>query len=116
MSIGNSAIKWGKAWTHVNVDFYMFHYYEWVYQYYPYKTVTPQSLGLTKPTVLGEYPLTGFTAVGGQPARTPEEFSADLWTIGYAGSLAWAYNDPGFPWSATALTGFPAQHACETQY
>ena len=32
VSIGGAAIKWPKAWSQVDVDFYQFHYYDWIYR------------------------------------------------------------------------------------
>lgn len=117
ITVGGAAIKWGTAWKEVDQDFYSLHYYDWVYQWYPYETVTPESIGLTgKPVVIGEYPIQGLSAVGGQPARTPAQYSADMWRLGYGGTLAWAFNDPSFPWNPTRLGEFSDQHPCETAY
>jgi hypothetical protein len=117
VTIGGAAIKWPKAWSHVDVDFYQFHYYDWVYQWFPYTTVTPASVGVTdKPVVVGEFPAAGLSAIGGHPARTAAEYEADLWALGYAGALAWAYNDPGFPWRPAATSVLHGQHGCETAY
>jgi hypothetical protein len=117
LTVGNAAIKWGTAWLDVDQDYYSLHYYDWVYQWFPYDTVTLESVGLTdKPVVIGEYPIQGLTAQGGHPARSPAQYSADMWTWGYAGTLAWAFNDPSFPWDADTLGAFARQHACETAY
>ncbi len=117
LTVGGAAIKWGTAWKDVDQDFYSLHYYDWVYQWYPYETVTPASIGLTgKPVVIGEYPIQGLSAVGGHPARTPEQYSADLWRLGYGGTLAWAFNDSSFPWNPAALRAFADLHPCETAY
>jgi len=119
VTIGGAAIKWGSAWTKVNVDFYQLHYYDWVYEWYPYATVTLASAGLSgKPVVMGEFPLQGLSAIPskGLPARTAAQLSQDLWNNGYAGALAWAFNDPSFPWSAAAAQAFAGQHPCETKY
>src|SRR5262249_49610717 len=64
LSVGSAAIKWYDAWQNVDQDFYMFHYYDWVYEYYPYTTHNPSTLGLTKPVVIGEFPNAGLSAVG----------------------------------------------------
>ncbi|HEY3448510.1 MAG TPA: hypothetical protein VGK67_19295, partial [Myxococcales bacterium] len=73
VTIGSAAIKWAKAWTHVDVDFYQLHYYDWVYEWFPYSTVTPANSGLSgKPVVMGEFPNAGLSAIAskGYPART----------------------------------------------
>ncbi|HOX47110.1 MAG TPA: Ig-like domain-containing protein [Myxococcota bacterium] len=117
LTVGNAAIKWGTAWLYVDQDFYSLHYYDWVYEWFPYDTVTPESIGMTdKPVVLGEYPIQGLSAVGGNPARSAAELSADLWALGWAGTLAWAYNDPSFPWNDQTLGTFADAHPCETAY
>lgn len=117
LTVGGAAIKWGTAWKNVDQDFYSLHYYDWVYQWYPYETVTPASIGLTdKPVVIGEYPIQGLSAVGGHPARSPEQYSADLWRLGYGGTLAWAFNDSSFPWNPASLRAFADLHPCQTAY
>lgn len=117
VTIGSAAIKWSKAWSQVDVDFYQLHYYDWVYAWYPYQTVTLQSVGLTdKPVVMGEFPNQGLAAVGGNPARTAAELQTDLWNQGYAGTISWAYNDGPFPWDPAALATFASLHPCETAF
>jgi hypothetical protein len=117
VSIGGAAIKWGHAWDNVSTDFAQLHYYDWVYQWFPYTTVTLASEGLTsKPVVMGEFPMDGLSAAGGLPARTASQFAADLWSRGYAGALSWAYNDPGFPFQPAQVKAFADQHVCEVTY
>lgn len=117
VTIGSAAIKWSRAWSHVDVDFYQLHYYDWVYAWYPYQTVTLEAVGLTdKPVVMGEFPNQGLAAVGGHPARTAAELQADLWDQGYAGAISWAYNDGAFPWDPAALSTFAGLHPCETTF
>ena len=119
VSVGGAAIKWPKAWSQVGVDFYQLHYYDWVYEWFPYETVTLASVGLTsKPVVMGEFPIQGLSAIPSKslPAVSAAQFAAGLWTAGYGGALAWAFNDSSFPWSPSALLTFASQHACETKY
>ncbi|MGC4114923.1 MAG: hypothetical protein QM765_10015 [Myxococcales bacterium] len=119
LTIGSAAIKWAKAWTGVGVDFYQLHYYGWVYEWFPYMTVTPAKAGLTgKPVVMGEFPNAGLAAIPakGYPAKTASQFAADLWTVGYGGALSWAYSDTSFPWSSLDLKTFGNQHTCQTQF
>ncbi len=111
LSVGGAAIKWDDAWLHVDQDFYMFHYYDWAYEWYPYTTKNPLSLRLTKPAVIGEFPNAGLTAVG--PA---DAVAADLWSYGFAGALTWAFNDDAFPWDPAPLQRFSSLHPCETSY
>jgi hypothetical protein len=117
VTVGSAAIKWAPAWTHTRIDFYTLHYYGWVYQWYPYTTVTLQSVGLTdKPVLIGEFPITGFTNVFGRPNLTALQYDEAMWRYGYAGTLAWSFNDPGFPWNPAAISGFSTEHSCETAY
>ncbi len=122
VSVGCAAIKWASAWSHVPVDFYQLHYYDWVYEWFPYTTYTLQSENLTdKPVVLGEFPNAGLSAIDSKslPARTASQFAADLWAAGYAGALSWAYSDTSntaFAWSSLDLETFEASHVCETKF
>jgi hypothetical protein len=107
VTVGAAAVKWAKAWAGVG-DFYTFHLYDWINADYPY-TSSLASLGLTdKPVVLGEFPIQGLTDV---PYATLLE---TIYGLGYAGALAWSYNDPSFPWvpNDTSLKDFAAQHPC----
>lgn len=58
----------------------------------------------------------GLSAMKGQPARTAAEPSADPCRLGHAGALAWAFNDPAFPFSPPAIRAFHDQHAWKTAY
>jgi len=117
ITIGGASIKWANAWTHTDIDFYELHYYDWMYQWYPYPYITLQSTGLTdKPVVLGEYPEQGLSEMGELPSRTPAQFASDLWAQGYAGALSWAFNDPLFRWDDGAIKDFGAANGCETSF
>jgi hypothetical protein len=100
VSVGGAAIKWAKAWSRIGLDFYQFHYYDWVYENFPYTQVTLASMGVAdRPVVMGEFPSDGVSAIPskGLPARSASELTADLAAHGYAGALSWAYNDASFP-------------------
>lgn len=119
VSVGGAAIKWAKAWSRIGLDFYQFHYYDWVYENFPYTQVTLASAGVTdKPVVMGEFPAEGVSAVPskGLPARDASEFAADLSANGYAGALSWAFNDPSFPWDPSTVKPFADQRGCEVAY
>ena len=119
VTVGSAAIKWASAWKHASLDFYQLHYYDWVYEWFPYATFTLESEGLNdKPVVLGEFPNAGLSAISSKslPARTASQFIADLWDHGYAGAMSWAYSDTAFPWSSLDLATFQTSHACETRF
>jgi hypothetical protein len=119
VTVGGAAIKWASAWTGLGLDFYQFHYYDWVYEWYPYTRVTLASVGLTdRPVVMGEYPGRGVSAVPskGLPARSGPELVSDLLAYGYAGALSWAFQDPLYPFDAGATRTFADQRGCEVRY
>ena len=107
VTVGGAAIKWAKAWAGIG-DFYTFHMYDWVNMSYPY-TKSLASYGVTdKPVVLGEFPIQGLTGV---PYAT---LVSTIYQLGYAGAMAWAYNDTNFPWSPNNLNvqSFATAHPC----
>lgn len=116
VTVGSAAIKWKDAWQHVGLDYYTVHMYDWVNQYYPY-TASVASYGLTLPVVMGEFPNQGLTGV---PFSTL--LSGILsGSVGYAGAMAWAYTDQGFPWTgtnggATNEQAFSSSNQCVTQF
>jgi hypothetical protein len=119
VSVGGAAIKWAKAWSRIGLDFYQFHYYDWVYEFFPYTQVTLASAGvIDKPVVMGEFPADGLSAIPskGLPARSAAEFAADLSAAGYAGALSWAYNDPSFPWDPGSMKSFADARGCGVAY
>jgi hypothetical protein len=118
VTVGSAAIKWASAWKTVDLDFYQFHYYDWVYEWYAPQQLSLATLGLTKPVVAGEFPLQGVSAfpARGLPALSAAQFSAELWKAGWAGALSWAYNDPAFTWRPADVKTFADQHVCETAY
>ena len=107
VTVGAAAVKWAKAWTGIG-DFYTFHLYDWVNQYYPY-TTTLASYGVTdKPVVLGEFPIQGLTGV------SYLTLVDTIYKLGYAGALAWSFNDPKFPWAGNNanVKTFADKHPC----
>lgn len=112
ISVGGSAIKWAKAWSGVDLDFYQFHTYDWVNNWYPY-TKGPSQYGVTdKPVVMGEYPLTGI------PNIPVLDMLQSFLNNGYGGALGWSVSDQQFQWSQTkqALKNFSLQNTCTTKY
>ena len=62
-----------------------------------------------KPVVLGEFPIQGLTGV------SYATLVSTIYQLGYAGAMAWAYNDnKNFPWSPNNLNvqAFATTHPC----
>jgi hypothetical protein len=119
VTVGGAAIKWPKAWSRVGLDYYTFHMYDWVNQYYPYNH-SLASYGVTdEPVVLGEFPLAGLAAVNGSPAVPLGTLLGTLFSEGYAGAMPWAFNDTccgSFSTAGGDLETFANAHACITQF
>ena len=119
VTVGGAAIKWAQAWSHVGLDYYTFHMYDWVNQYFPYDS-SLASYGVTgKPAVLGEFPLAGLAAVNGNPAVPLATMLGTLFNIGYAGAMPWAREDTCCgDWSTAKadVKSFADAHPCVTQY
>ncbi|AUX47818.1 uncharacterized protein SOCE26_093420 [Sorangium cellulosum] len=109
VTVGGAAVKWGKAWSRVDIDFYQFHIYDWVNEWWPYY-LSPEELGVgDKPVVMGEFPIASLSGVPYQDLV--ESFYAN----GYAGAMGWDYG------TATGaqldqMRDFASRHACETDY
>lgn len=123
VTVGGAAIKWPKAWSQVALDFYSFHLYDWVNQWYPYDK-TLAEYGVTDlPVVMGELPLTGLAGVpptgpyGARPAVAYVKLVEDLFGLGYAGAKPWAFSDEA-QWLAAAndVATFAAAHPCVAHY
>ncbi len=119
ISVGGAAIKWAKAWSRIALDFYQFHYYDWVYEWFPFTTVTLASVGVTdKPVVMGEFPADGVSAIPskGLPALNASELASALSANGYAGALSWAFNDPAVPWDPSTVKPFADSGGCGVRF
>ena len=110
ITIGNSAMKWKNAWMAVDQDFYTFHIYDWVQQYWPYNT-SPAGYGISaKPVVMGEFPPAGFN----NSAITYTTIMSSWYSNGYAGGLPW--QDSSMVINFASFKAFADQHPCETRY
>ena len=123
VSVGGAAVKWAKAWSKVGVDFYTFHVYGWVNDWYPYDQ-PPSYYNINDLQVnIGEFPLAGL------PASTQRGTGAvdfvtmvnKLFSVGYAGAQAWAVtdsSDPTFSWSANkaSVKAFSDAKGCMVHY
>ena len=112
LSVGGAAIKWKTAWTRLNIDYYQFHFYDWVNPYFPY-TNSPKEWNLTdKPIVMGEYPLNGVTGA------SASDLLASWLKDGYAGALGWSVTDASFNWVGKRLEvkSFADEHSCQIHF
>lgn len=109
VTIGGAAMKWSRAWKSMDIDFYTFHIYDWVNQYWPFNQ-SPSHYGVDdKPVVMGEFPIAGLLTA------TVPVLLESWYKQGYAGALSWSYSD------ATAaeldvLKQFADERPCETRY
>jgi hypothetical protein len=108
VTIGAAAMKWRHAWKDLDQDFYQFHTYDWVEQYWPY-TTSPAGYGMNdKPLVMGEFPPEGLSNA------SYREMLDSWYSNGYAGALAW--RDATFMVNYADVKAFADAHPCETSY
>ena len=109
ITVGGAAMKWAKAWSQVDIDFYQFHIYDWVDAYWPYD-MSPADFGVDdKPVVMGEFP------IGGLGSADYGTMLAAWWELGYAGALGWQYVEAS-PEQLGAVKAFSEQHSCEVSF
>jgi hypothetical protein len=108
VTIGAAAMKWRNAWKDLDQDFYQFHIYDWVQDYWPYST-SPADYGMDdKPLVMGEFPPEGLSDA------SYRELVDSWYSNGYAGALAW--RDATFQVNYPDVKAFADAHPCETAY
>ena len=122
VTVGSAAVKWAKAWSKVGLDYYDFHWYGWVDQYFPH-TKKPSDYGVSdKPVVVGEFPLvpasdTSGTSFGG---ISYGKLLDDWLAAGYAGAQGWAFSEStgAFSWTdgKANVKAWQMAHACYTHY
>lgn len=109
ITIGSAAMKWSRAWSRTDIDFYTFHIYDWVNLHWPYNQ-SPSDYGITdKPVVMGEFPIAGL-ATATVPMLLHSWFSQ-----GYAGALSWAYNGATTTELET-VKAFADERPCEARF
>jgi hypothetical protein len=102
VTVGSAGLEWARAWSALDLDFYQVHRYDdrgydW--------TSTPLDHGLDRPTMLGEFPLQGFSQV-------PYAAAVDAWwSYGWAGAMAWQYNASTRA-EVDAIREFGSAHSC----
>jgi len=122
VTVGSAAIKWAKAWSKVGLDYYDFHWYGWVDQYFPHtKTPADYQVG-DKPVVVGEFPLVPSSDTTGQAFGGIKygKLLDDWYAAGYAGAQGWAFSETqgAFSWTTgkTEVKAWASAHACYTHY
>jgi hypothetical protein len=114
ITVGSAAAKWPRAWSHVAVDFYTIHIYDWINMTAATAyTRTPAQLGMSdKPVVMGEFPVNGLTGV-------PYATMVSTWYAnGFAGAMGWAVTDTTFNWPGNKanVKTFADSKGCLVQY
>jgi hypothetical protein len=122
VTVGSAAVKWAKAWSKVGLDYYDFHWYGWVDQYFAH-TKTPADYKVDdKPVVVGEFPLVPASDTTGQSFGGIKygKLIDDWLAAGYAGAQGWAFSETqgAFSWTSSKadVKAWAADHACYTQY
>lgn len=114
VSVGSASMKWCggqyQFWTGLGLDFYDFHWWDWATPWFnPLKTA-PADLGLDKPCIIGEMMS---NPAGASLQMTYEQVLEGLYANGYAGCLAWAWNDNANdckPYIYPSYNNFVAKH------
>jgi hypothetical protein len=119
ITIGAAAVKWAHAWMDLDQDFYQFHMYSWINDYWPY-TNGPEVYDLTdKPTIMGEFYLGNMT-YGDPTSPSYMDMVNSYFDTGWAGALGWQYYEVStgaFNRSVLDdIAQFADAHACETAY
>ncbi len=122
VTVGSAAVKWAKAWSKVGLDYYDFHWYGWVDQYFPH-TKTPAEYKVDdKPVVVGEFPLVPASDGSGESFGGIKygKLIDDWFAAGYAGAQGWAFSETqgAFSWTSSKadVKAWAAAHACYTHY
>jgi hypothetical protein len=122
VTVGGAAVKWAKAWSQVGLDFYDFHWYGWVDQWFPH-TNTPTYYKVNdKQVVVGEFPLNPSADSSGAFGGANYGKLVDDWfAAGYAGVQGWSFSDTSgaFNWSsakANVKAWVTAARTCYTHY
>jgi mannan endo-1,4-beta-mannosidase len=82
-TVGSASRQWLRYWTDSKLDFYQYHYYDWMEDQYPID-YSYTDLKLDKPCIVGEFPTKG-------TKFTLTQFLDTIWKDSYAGALTWSY-------------------------
>jgi hypothetical protein len=70
-------------WLGLGMDFYQYHYYDWMEPWYPFDIHFDQ-LGLDKPCIIGEFPTSNSNI-------SLDTYLETAWSNDYAGIFGWSY-------------------------
>jgi len=122
VTVGSAAVKWAKAWSKVGLDYYDFHWYGWVDQYFAH-TKKPSDYGVAdKPVVVGEFPLVPAADTSGMSfgGIAYGKLVDDWFAAGYAGVQGWAFSESAgaFSWTdgKAGVKTWQTAHACYTRF
>lgn len=122
VTVGSAAVKWAKAWSKVGLDYYDFHWYGWVDQYFAH-TKKPADYGVNdKPVVVGEFPLVPASDTTGQSfgGISYGKLLDDWLDAGYAGAQGWAFSEStgAFSWTdgRAKVKAWQTAHPCYTHF
>ena len=93
-----------------DVDFYQFHIYDWVNQYWPYNRSPGRLHGQRQAGRDGRIPGRGVERL-----RITANLLASFYATGYSGALGWHYAE-ATPAQMDAVKAFADLHVCETKY
>jgi len=83
VTVGSASRKWLDLWKQSGLDFYQYHYYDWMESETPFDVHYDQ-LGLDKPCILGEFPTKNSNINVGT-------YLEKAWSNYLAGSLGWSF-------------------------
>ena len=110
ITVGATAFKWAHAWSNVDIDFYQFHMYSWINDYWPYSNSPAEYELDDKPLIIGEYPIGDLA-----PGISYSDVTSSWYGNGYAGSLSWQYNEASAA-QLDLIADFVTGRECETSF
>jgi hypothetical protein len=120
ITVGSAAAKWPKAWSHLDIDYYTIHIYDWINRGGWSYLRSPADLGLSgKPVVMGEFPLNGLTGPSGVANEIGYDTLVSSWfDNGYAGAMGWSVTDSNFNWAGNKanVKTFADAAGCPAKY
>ena len=114
VTVGCAYRKWLDLWQGLGLDFYQYHYYDWMEPWYPFD-ISFDQLGLDKPCIIGEFPTTNSNI-------NLDTYLERIWSNDYAGAFGWSYKSsdefsnfncqPYLDWRQT-YTNAPVEISCQ---